>query len=446
MIMEPVPLTPSRESAPEVRSLTAIEEFIRSESAGAVLLLVATVFALAWANSSQSASYFALWKRPLGMNLGGRSFAMDLGHWIDDGLMSLFFLVVGLEIKREIVKGELSSRRQAALPAIAALGGMVVPAAIYFALNRYGEAARGWAIPMATDIGFAVGALALLGKRIPSSLRVFMLALAIVDDLGAILVIALFYTQHISVWAIAIALTILAVLVALSLRVQKTAIYVILGLAFWAAVLKSGVHATIAGVILGLLVPLKPRYEISEMVPRARWLLEKLRLALQNRQEQTAEVTLSELQTLTHDTESMAERLEKGLLPWVSFFILPLFALANAGIVLSAGQFRAAILSPTAIGIFLGLTIGKVVGVTGFSFVAVKLRLADMAEGANWHHFVGVGMLAGIGFTIALFVSGLAFVTEDFVSTARMAILFASLVSGVLGYTYLRLVCRPGSV
>jgi Na+:H+ antiporter, NhaA family len=273
-----------------------------------------------------------------------------------------------------------------------------------------------------------------------------MLAVAIVDDLGAIVVIALFYTQHISVWAIGLAMSLLAVLVALFFRVQKTVIFVVLSLAFWAAVLMSGVHATIAGVILGLLVPTNPRYETSEMIPRARWLLEKLRLALQHRQKETAEVTLSELQTLTHATESMAERLEKGLHPWVSFVILPLFALANAGIVLSAGQFLAAIHSPSAIGIFLGLTVGKVAGVTGFSLVAVKLRLVTMAEGANWHHFVGVGMLAGIRFTIALFVSGLAFATEDLVSTARMAILFASLVSGVLGYTYLRLVHRIASM
>ena len=378
--------------------------------------------------------------------MGGRSIAMDLGHWIDDGLMSLFFLVVGLEIKREILKGELSSRRTAALPAIAALGGMLVPAAIYFALNRHGEAARGWAIPMATDIGFAVGALALLGKRLPSSLRVFLLALAIVDDLGAILVIAIFYTQHISLWAIGIALSIFVVLVAVSSRVQKLSIYVILGVAFWAAVLKSGVHATIAGVVLGLLVPIEPRYAPSEIIPRARRLLERLRLTLQNHERETAEATLTELQTLTHATQSMAERLERSLLPWVSFLILPLFALASAGIVLSGGQFRMALTSPSAIGIFLGLTVGKVVGVAGFSFLGVKLRMASMAEGANWHHIVGVGMLAGIGFTIALFVSGLAFATEELEETAKMAILLASLVSGILGYTYLRLVHRRALV
>jgi Na+:H+ antiporter, NhaA family len=444
--MATVPPPTEGESVPKIRSLTTTEEFIKSESAGAILLLVAAVLALVWANSSYSASYFALWKRSIGLSLGGVSFAMDLGHWIDDGLMSIFFLVVGLEIKREILQGELSSWRRAALPAMAALGGMVVPAAIYFALNRHGEAARGWAIPMATDIGFAVGVLALLGKRIPSSLRVFMLALAIIDDVGAILVIALFYTQHISVAALGIALVVLAVLLAFSFRAPNTAIYVILGLVFWVAVLKSGVHATIAGVILGFLAPLKPRYAAGEMIPLARRLLEKLGLALQNRQEETAEVALSELQTLTHGTESMAGRLEKGLHPWVSFGILPLFALANAGIVLSAAQIQAAIISPAAIGIFLGLVVGKVIGVAGFSFLAVRLRLSVMSEGANWHHLIGAGMLAGIGFTVALFVSGLAFTEQDLELTARMAILFASLVSGIMGYTYLRFVPRRTSL
>ncbi len=440
--MEFIPSLAEREGPPAVRSLSAVEEFIKSESAGAILLLIATVFALVWANSSHSASYFAFWSYPIGLNFGGVSFAMDLHHCINDGLMSLFFFVVGLEIKREMKKGELSSLGRAALPAIAALGGMLVPAAIYYLLNRHGEAARGWAIPMATDIGFAVGVLGLLGKRIPSSLRIFLLALAIVDDVGAILVIAFFYTDYISAGAIGVALGLLVVLVALSRWVPKTAIYLIFGLAFWVAVLKSGVHATIAGVILGLLTPMKPRYEISEMIPRARRLLDKLCFAVQDGQDETAEVTLSELQTLTYGTESMGESIEKSLHPWVSFMILPLFALANAGVALSVSELGAAVRSQSAIGIFLGLVIGKIVGVGGFSFLAVKFRLATMAEDTNWHHFIGAGMLAGIGFTVALFVSTLAFETDELESTAKIAILIASVVSGVLGYIYLRLTYR----
>src|SRR5580700_4558715 len=259
---------------PDPRSM--LERFVHSATSGSVLLFGATVVALVWANSPWSASYFALWKLPL--NLGGRPlFSMDLHHWIDDGLMVLFFLVVGLEIKREIIKGELSSFRQAALPIMAALGGMILPALIYFALNRSGVGAPGWGIPMATDIGFALGVLALVGKRIPSSLRVFMLALAIVDDVGAILVIAFFYTPQISVSALALAGVLLALLVVIAIRKGPISVYVVVGFFFWAAVLSSGVHATIAGVILGLIAPIKPKFRPEELVESAEPLLRNFR-------------------------------------------------------------------------------------------------------------------------------------------------------------------------
>src|SRR5450755_4535911 len=241
-----------------------LEQFVHSETSGSVLLFVATVVALVWANSNWSASYFALWKIPVAI---GRHplLSMSLHHWIDDGLMVLFFLVVGLEIKREIVKGELASFRQAALPIMAALGGMILPALIYFVLNRTGIGAAGWGIPMATDIGFALGVLALLGKRIPSSMRVFMLALAIVDDVGAILVIAFFYTPSISLLALAVAAVLLVVLVVVAIRQAPLSVYVVVGFFFWAAVLSSGVHATIAGVILGLIAPIKPKFRSEDL-------------------------------------------------------------------------------------------------------------------------------------------------------------------------------------
>jgi Na+:H+ antiporter, NhaA family len=250
---------------PHPRSM--LERFVESETSGSVLLFGATVVALVWANSPWSASYFALWKLPLKI---GRHplFSMDLHHWIDDGLMVLFFLVVGLEIKREIIKGELSSFRQAALPIMAAVGGMIVPALLYFALNRSGLGARGWGIPMATDIGFAMGVLALLGKRIPSSLRVFMLASAIVDDVGAILVIAFFYTPKISLSALTVAGSLLALLVVFAMRRAPISVYIIVGFFFWAAVLSSGVHATIAGVILGLIAPIKPQFRPEDSTER----------------------------------------------------------------------------------------------------------------------------------------------------------------------------------
>src|SRR5271163_454148 len=267
---------------------TMLERFVHSETSGSVLLFGATVVALVWANSPWSGFYFAIWKLPL--NVGGRSlFSMDLHHWIDDGLMVLFFLVVGLEIKREIVKGELSSFRQAALPIIAALGGMLLPALLYFALNPSGLGARGWGIPMATDIGFAMGVLALLGKRIPSSLRVFMLALAIVDDVGAILVIAFFSTPSISLVALAAAGGLLVVLVGLSVRRAPLAVYAVVGICFWAAVLSSGVHATIAGVILGLIAPIKPKFRPEVLDESAEPLLGNFRIQILSQDKSSAE-------------------------------------------------------------------------------------------------------------------------------------------------------------
>src|SRR5271156_3042499 len=280
-----------------------LERFVHQETSGSILLFAATVVALLWANSPWSASYFALWKLPL--QLGRRPLlAMDLHHWIDDGLMVLFFLAVGLEIKREIVKGELSSFRQAALPIIAALGGMLLPALLYFALNPSGLGARGWGIPMATDIGFAMGVLALLGKRIPSSLRVFMLALAIVDDVGAILVIAFFYTPTISLPYLAAAGGLLALLILVAMRRAPMPIYVIAGFFFWAAVLRSGVHATIAGVILGLIAPITPKFRPEELAETAEPLLDNFRAQILGKEKSSAEATLTALDQLLRGTDS----------------------------------------------------------------------------------------------------------------------------------------------
>jgi NhaA family Na+:H+ antiporter len=371
---------------------------------------------------------------------------MDLHHWIDDGLMALFFLVVGLEIKREIVKGELASIRQAALPIMAALGGMVLPALLYFTLNRSGLGARGWGIPMATDIGFAMGVLALLGKRIPSSLRVFMLALAIVDDVGAILVIAFFYTPTISLPALAAAGGLLALLIVLAMRQAPISLYVVLGFFFWAAVLSSGVHATIAGVILGLIAPIKPKFRPEELAEGAEPLLMNFQAQILSKDKSSAEATLSALDQLLRGTDSIAERLERTLHPWVCFLVLPLFALASAGVPLSSEQLRSAFSSPIALGVFLGLVVGKVAGITAFSFLAVKSKIAGMADGLTWAGITGVGILSGVGFTVALFISGLSFGDESLVATAKVAVLAASLAAGGLGYLYLRLSLRGNSV
>src|SRR5271154_938746 len=424
--------------------MSMLERFVHSETSGSILLFGATVAALIWANSPWSSSYFAFWKFPL--PIGRRPlFSMDIHHWIDDGLMVLFFLVVGLEIKREIVKGELSSFRQAALPIIAALGGMLLPALLYFALNPSGLGARGWGIPMATDIGFAMGVLALLGKRIPSSLRVFMLALAIVDDVGAILVIAFFYTPTISLPALTVAGGLLALLIALAMRRAPISVYVVVGLFFWAAVLSSGVHATIAGVILGLIAPIKPKFRPEELAESAEPLLGNFRTQILSQDKSPAEATLTALDQLLRGTDSIAERLERTLHPWVCFLVLPLFALASAGVVLSTAQLKLALSSPIALGIVLGLLVGKAVGITAFSFLAVQSKIAGMADGLTWAGISGVGILAGVGFTVALFISGLSFGDETLVATAKMAVLAASLAAGAIGYFYLRLSLRRNS-
>jgi Na+:H+ antiporter, NhaA family len=418
-----------------------LERFVHSETSGSIVLFGGTVAALVWANSPWSSSYFALWKFPL--KLGGYPlFSMDLHHWINDALMVLFFLVVGLEIKREIVKGELSSIRQAALPILAALGGMIFPALIYFALNRSGPGARGWGIPMATDIGFALGVLALLGERIPSSLRVFMLAVAIVDDVGAILVIAFFYTPQISLFPLALAGALLALLIVVAISKGPLSVYVVVGFLFWAAVLSSGVHATIAGVILGLVAPINPKCRPEELADKAESLLSNFRNQILSNDKSSAEATLAELDLLLRRVDSIAERLERGIHPWVCFLVLPLFALASAGVPLSPGQMRLAISSPIALGVFLGLIFGKATGIALFSFLAVRSKIGGITDGLTWSGITGVSILSGIGFTVALFISGLSFEDEVLIAASKVAAIMASLAAGSIGYVYLRLTMK----
>jgi NhaA family Na+:H+ antiporter len=423
------------------RPRSMFERFVQSETSGSVLLLSATVVALVWANSPWSASYFALWKLPL--QIGRRTLlSMDLHHWIDEGLMALFFLTVGLEIKREIVKGELSSFRKAVLPIMAALGGMICPALIYFAWNHSGSGAPGWGIPMATDIGFALAVLALLGNRIPSNLRLFMLALAIVDDVGAILVIAIFYTPRISVSALAVSGFLLVLLLLLAERRAPLSVYAVVGFTFWVAVLNSGVHATIAGVILGLIAPITPKFPPEKLLDSAESLLASFRSQILSKDKLSAEATLAELDQLLRGTDSVAERMERSIHPWVCFLVLPLFALGSAGVTLSADQIKLAWSSPIALGTFLGLILGKTIGISVFSFLAVKSKLAEMADDATWTGICGVGILAGLGFTVSLFISGLSFRDEKLLAIAKISVLAASLVAGSVGYIWLRLTLK----
>ena len=428
------------------QAVLPIEKFIHSETTGALVLFAAAVTALIWANSPWAGSYFAIWKQQLGFSIGGVSLVNDLRHWINDGLMAVFFFVVGLEIKRELVQGELASLRQAALPAIAALGGMVLPACIYLALNPGGVQARGWGIPMATDIAFAIGVLALLGKRIPAPLRTLLLALAIADDLGAILVIALFYTSQLSLAALAISAVLLSVFWLMrAIGVTNSVAYTLVGIAFWAGILESGVHATIAGVILGFMVPIKPWFSHGTFLESAESLLGRFRSATESQDERTAQSALGEFEELTVRTESTAERLEREFHPLVSYVVLPLFAFANAGVSLVGGQPGAVFTNRVALGTALGLVLGKVLGIVGFSWAAVRLRLAELPHRVNLRLLTGMGLVAGVGFTVSLFITSLAFEDDWLLTSAKIGILCGSLLAGLLGYTWLRLVTGGAS-
>jgi NhaA family Na+:H+ antiporter len=370
-------------------------EFVSVEALSGLVLLGATVAALIWANAHPH-SYDDLWHQHLDLSFGPFDLDLSLAHWVTDGLMTLFFFVVGLEIKREIVRGELRDPRVASLPVIAAVGGMVVPALIYVAVNAGEPTVKGWAIPMATDIAFAVGLLAILGSRIPRSLKLFLLTLAIVDDIGAILVIAIFYSKGVSLGWLAAALATVCVILALQqIGVASPLAYVLPGVVMWLFVDQSGVHATIAGVVLGLLTPARP-----------------------------------------FGGKQVIEQLEHALHPWSSFFIVPVFALANAGVVIDDDSLRRVADSSIAIGIVLGLVIGKPLGIWLATMIGARVGLGSLPDGATWRQIVGLGSVAGIGFTVALFVGDLSFAGTSF-EDGVMGILVGSLVSGLIGATLL---------
>jgi NhaA family Na+:H+ antiporter len=432
------------ESSPLNRQLLLpVERFIYSETISGALLLVCAIVALVWANSPWSQSYFALRDIPVSFQVGGFSVAMDLQHWINDGLMAIFFFVVALEIKRELVFGDLSDRRNAALPVAAAVGGMVLPAGLYLASNFGGKGAAGWGIPMATDIAFAVAILALLGRRVPSQLRIFLLTFAIVDDVGSILVIAIYYTAHFSVPAMALAIAILGLMLAMRwLGFRSTLAYVLPAAIFWVAMLKSGVHATIAGVILGAITPSKSPGSKSTFVKAVRDTLPDVRDALDPEDSEWNEVIVGRIEELARQTESPLERLERMVHPWTSYLVLPLFALVNAGVALSAEFIRQAFTSTVTLGVMLGLVVGKVAGVTGFSWLAVRLGWAALPSGVAWRHITGAGLIGGVGFTVSLFITGLAFSETLLIEEAKLGVIAASLIAAFGGYLFLMLVSR----
>lgn len=383
---------PQRPPAPADLLVRPFQEFAKLEASGGILLLAFAIVALIWANSPFGQSYIDLWHVKVTVGGGAAVISKDLLHWINDGLMAVFFLLVGLELKRELLDGELASPRKAALPIFAAVGGMVIPAGFYLILNLGGVGEAGWGIPMATDIAFALAVLAALGSRAPTSLKIFLTALAIVDDLGAIMVIALFYSGALKGAALGVAAMATIVLLLLNRAGFRSFLpYAVVGLVLWVAVLKSGVHATVAGVILAFTIP------------------------------------ANELEGEHH---SPLEHLEHALHPWVVYLILPIFALANAGVTFAGSGGTGQQITA---GILLGLVVGKPVGVLLFSWIATRAGMADLPEGVTWTHVLGVGFLAGIGFTMSLFIAGLAFPDVELLNASKVGILGASGVAAVVG-------------
>ncbi len=428
------------------RMISSIIRFIHQETAGGVVLLIAAVAALILSNSPFSYQFLHFWETHF--IIGTRDFNIDktIHFWISDTLMAIFFFVVGLEIKRSLVLGELSTVRRAALPIVAAVGGMVVPASIYLALNSDGEAARGWGIPMSTDIAFSLGVLALLGTRAPLPLKVFLAAFAIVDDIGAIIVIAVFFTETINWQPLGIGFALIASLLAINfMGVRNVIPYFIISAAVWVSFFNSGVHPTIAGVLVSLTIPLRVRMDPEQFVARGRALLNIFEQddSRRIRRGQLALTTgvqtrvLDELESATKQVESPLQQLEHALHPWVAFVIMPLFAFANAHVIIDS-SLLAALTSPVTIGIVLGLVVGKPVGVILFAWLAVKAGVATLPRSVNWAQIVGAALLGGIGFTMSIFVTGLAFMSPELILQAKAGIMIASVIAGVGGYAIIR--------
>jgi NhaA family Na+:H+ antiporter len=413
-----------------------ILRFIHTEVASGVVLIIAAAVALVWVNSPWADSYDELWNATIDVRLGSvLHFEEHLHKIVNDGLMTLFFLVVGLEIKRELAVGQLSDPRAAALPALAAVGGMVVPAALYVALNPGGAEAGGWGIAMATDIAFAVGVVALLGSRVHPRLKLFLLTLAIVDDVGAILVIAVFYTDDLEpAWLALTAACVLAVVALRALRVWAIAPYVAVGVVMWYATFESGVHATIAGVLLGLLAPTRPLFDPATAQQEGAALADGA----------TAE-EVRHARFVLDESISVCERLEYLLHPWTGFVIIPVFALANAGIEISASSLRDAASSTVTWGVIVGLAVGKPLGITLFTWLGTRLGLR-LPSGLDWRQVLGLGLAGGIGFTVAIFVTGLAFEDEQvLLDDAKVGIFVASFLAAAAALAVLRTVSRPAS-
>ncbi len=431
------------------RVLTPFEEFIHRQTTSGLLLMCMAVLALVLANGPLASTYEDVLHMLVSFNFGNWTLEMSLHHWINDGLMALFFFVVGLELKRELVVGELANPRNAVMPIAAAIGGMVVPALIYFAINPQGDAAAGWGIPMATDIAFAIGILALLASRVPKTLITFLVAVAIVDDLGAVMVIAVFYTDTIALGPLAAAGGLFALLMVFNLGGIRNSIpYFIVAVVMWYALQKSGVHATLAGIMGALSVPATPKYDPARFSAKVRELMNRFDASHQPGKSIMTNVELrAVVQTLengVHSVEAPLQRLEHIWHMPVAYLVIPIFALANAGIPLTFGSLGETLTHPVLLGVALGLVLGKFIGITGASWLVLKLGVAELPKGTRLTQIAGVSLLAGIGFTMSFFVAQLGFEgREDLLLIAKTGILGASFLAGATGFIWLYLVSKP---
>jgi NhaA family Na+:H+ antiporter len=428
-----------RESLVTRALVMPIQQFIHIQGISSFFLLAAAIIALIWANSPWQASYHHVWEMELTLS----RLRLPVHAWINDALMAIFFFLVGMEIKHEIVHGELADVRRAALPIFGALGGMIVPALLFVAFNFRQPGQHGWGVPMATDIAFSLGVLGMV-KGIPSDLKVFLLSLAIADDIGAILVIAVFYTSSLDRTALFVGIFILGVIyLLLKLGIYRPILYFVLGVGFWVAILRSGIHATIAGVILGFMVPTTAALSLVDFQDLATGMSRDFRDAMAKQDLQGAKNLLGGFDALLTNTESTSERLTRQLNDWVSFLVLPLFALANAGVSFSGGAWKDLLTSHIAWGVVIGLVVGKPLGIIGFAKAAVRMGLAQIPNGVSWKQLNAVGLLAGIGFTVSIFISSLAFDDAIQLMEAKAAVLGASVIAGVLGYMILRKATAP---
>ena len=425
-------------------------QFLHNESIGGILLLICAIISLVCANVPSLGFLHELWHKEAGISIGDFTLSMKIEHWINDGLMAIFFFVVGLEIKREMLVGELSSFRHAALPIFAAVGGMVVPALIYSLFNNGTPSANGWGIPMATDIAFALGILSLLGRRVPVGLKVFLTALDIVDDLGAIVVLAIFYPTH----ALHFDMLLYAAIVVIFLmimnrnKVRNVLFYIIPGFVLWWLILQSGIHATIAGVILAMTIPSRTVINEVKFSVRIKYLLSKFKdvsnseiEVLANPQQQHI---IHQMDKHIQEINPLMHKFEAALHPWTTFLIMPLFALANSGVEITFRLFTSPV-PAVATGVFFGLLLGKPIGIFLFSLLSVKLRIAELPQGTNWKQVWALGMIAGIGFTMSIFIDSLAFKDIDLVNLGKATILITSTLAAVLGLVAMMITCKKES-